>query len=137
MGKLRSVLAVLLGIFFGGCLIFAIEAIGSEIFPLPPGVDPSNREALRAAMASIPTGALLFVWFSWILGTLAGSWLAARRSPKQPLLHGGIVGAFLFAGSVMTLLTLPHPIWFWAFTLLGVPAASYVGSQLGAVRSAA
>jgi hypothetical protein len=130
----RSFLAVLMGLFFGGCLIYIVQAIGSQIFPLPPGVDPLNRESLRAAMANLPLGAFLFVLFSWLVGTLAGSWLATRRAPTQPLLHGGIVGAFLFAGSVMTLISLPHPIWFWVAAIALVPAASYVGSQLGAVR---
>jgi hypothetical protein len=131
MGKfLRSLLAVVLGLIAAGLVIAAVEGIDSVVFPLPAGVDPSNRESLAAAMADVPVGALLLVLLGWCVGTFAGAWVAARVAGRAPLLHGLILGGLLLAVAVLNMLALPHPAWFWALALSVFLPAAYLGVRM-------
>jgi hypothetical protein len=127
---LRSVLAVLLGAVAGGVLIMAVEMLGATIYPLPPGVDPSDSEAVRKAMAGVPAGALLLVLLGWILGTFAGAWIAARLALKSPMRHGLVLGVLFLAAGIKNMLDFPHPVWFWVLGIMVFLPAAYFGAKL-------
>jgi uncharacterized protein YacL len=129
---LRSVGAVLLGAIVAGVLIACLEFLGSKIFPLPPGTDPMDMEAVKAAMANVPVGALLLVLFGWFVGTAAGAWIAARVAGRAPMAHGLIVGALLLTGGIANMLMLPHPSWFWVLAVAVFAVAAYLGARLAA-----
>lgn len=128
---LRSILAVLAGLVVAGILISIIEAVGHTLYPLPPGIDPSDREAISGIMQNAPAGALIFVLLAWDIGNLAGSWVAARLAGRNPMPHAIIVGALLLAGAIYTMIIIPHPAWFWVAALVITAAATYVGGRLG------
>ena len=128
----RSILAVLGGGLVCGLVVFAVEALSSRIYPLPPGVDPSDPEALRAAVAHLPLGAFLFLLLAWFLGVFAGAWVAARLAPSSPFVHGMIVAGLVAASAVVNLALLPHPAWMWVAGPLVILAAGWLGSRLAA-----
>lgn len=128
---LRSILAVFAGLVVAGLLIAIIEAVGHTIYPLPEGIDPSNREAVAEIMPNAPAGALIFVLIAWDIGNLCGSWVAARLAGRNPMMHAIIVGVILFAGAVYTMLVIPHPVWFWVAAFLITLAATFMGGKLG------
>jgi hypothetical protein len=128
----RSILAVLGGAVVCGIVIFAVEAVSSRIYPLPPGFDPTDLEALKAAIATLPPGAFAFVLFGWFLGPLAGSWVAARLAPDSPVLHGMIVTALVAAVTILNLIRLPHPAWMWAAGPLVVLGGGWLGARFAA-----
>ncbi|MEE2658477.1 MAG: hypothetical protein VX733_08225 [Candidatus Latescibacterota bacterium] len=77
----------------------------------------------------MPLGAMFFFLASYSLGTLTGSWLAARISNRHfnAMLVGGVL---MLAGMRDLIVAAPHPLW---FTLLGIilflPSA-YLGGRL-------
>ena len=127
----RSILAVLGGAVVCGIVIFAVEMVGSRIYPLPPGVDPTDLEALKAATADLPPGAYAFVLLGWFLGPFAGSWVASRLAPVSPVLHGMIVAALVASSAILNLVMLPHPAWMWAGPL-AILAGGWLGANLAA-----
>ena len=126
----RSILAVLGGGVVCAILIFAVEAVGSRIYPLPTGVDPTDLEALKAAAAQLPTGAYLFVLLGWFIGPLAGSWLAARLAPGSPVLHGMILAGLVAGSAILNLVVLPHPAWMWVAGPLVILGGGWLGARL-------
>jgi len=126
----RSILAVLGGGVVCAILIFAVEAVGSRIYPLAPGVDPTDLEALKAAMAEMPLGAYLFLLLGWFLGPLAGSWVAARLAPGSPLLHGMILAGLVAGSAILNLVVLPHPAWLWVAGPLVILGGGWLGARL-------
>jgi hypothetical protein len=109
---LRSVLAVVAGLVLGSALMMGIEVLNSVIYSLP--TDP---EALKASLSSLPTGALLVVLLGWTLAPLVGGFVAAWIARRAPLVHALVVGLFFLAGGIAMLRQLPHPLW---FAILGV-----------------
>jgi hypothetical protein len=132
----RSVLAVVTGLFLAGTIMVGIESINSSLFPLPAGVDPKDPEQLRAALATMPGQAFIGVLVGWILAALAGGWLAARLAPKSPRGHALAVTAVLLIGAVVNMLKLPHPAWMWVLGVAGLAAAGLLAARIEERRRA-
>ena len=130
----RSILAAILGVVVGGIVVGIVESIGHLVYPPPPGLDPMNVEAVKAAMANAPTGALLFVILAWAAGALAGGCLAAWMARRANTIHAMIVGALLMAAGIWTMLTIPHPLWFWILGLAVFLPSAFAGARLAPRR---
>lgn len=127
---LRWFAAVMMGLIVAFAITFGVEWVNSQIYPLPPGTDFRNPEALRAAMAALPQAALAVVLLGWFLSALAGVWMATRiaRGKSGPAL---ILGALLLAAAVANMRRFPHPVWFWVAALLLYPGATWLGAKWG------
>lgn len=108
-----------------------VQMINTRFYPPPEGMNPADREALAAYVSTMPVGAFAVVLLSYLIGVMAGAWLAARLSANCHWRQGIIVGVLFFFASVMNLMSLPHPVWFWIANLLIVPAAAWVGFYFG------
>jgi hypothetical protein len=94
----------------------------------------TDREVLRALLASAPLGALVVVAIGWILGSVAGGWVAARLAAKASVQHAVTLGMLLTLAGIANNLMLPPPIWFWIVGLVVFIPATYVGARLASVR---
>jgi len=118
MGKIvRSIGAVIAGFVAASAVMMLIEMVnGHVLYPdlgkMAEGV--TDKEVIRAMLASAPVGALLVVIFGWVLGSLAGGFLAAWIGRDAPVLHA---------------LILPPPAWFWIPTLLVFLPAACAGAR--------
>src|SRR3989337_3838750 len=99
---LRTFLAVLAGLSVGYVIITVFETVSTLVCPLPPGVDPTDEEALRAIVDLIPAGAFVFIIAGWGVGAFAGSWLAGRIATRYKSAHGLVVTVLLAPGGVFT-----------------------------------
>lgn len=128
----RKILAVVAGVILAGVVTFAVQKIGHQVYPPPENLDTKNMEAMKAYIATLPVGALLFVLLSYIVGSSAGGWLAAKivRTSQihLPLTVGGIQLLF----GIMNLVTIPHPVWFAIASVIVFLPAAYFGGKLGA-----
>jgi hypothetical protein len=131
MGQIvRSVLGVLAGILLGMVLMMGIEFVGHLLYPLPPGVDASDFEALKALLPTLPVGALLLVLLGWTVAPLAGGFAAAWVARRAPVAHALVVGLFFLAGGIAMLVMMPHPLWFAVAGVAVFLPAAYAGSRL-------
>lgn len=130
----RSVAAVLAGVVAAGVIVAALEAINARLFNLPEGIDASDMEAMRRAVAALPQSAFILLLAGWGIGTLMGAWIAARLAPKAPRVHGAIVTAVLLAAGVANMVMLPHPAWVWVVGILLFVTGGCAGTHL-ALRS--
>ena len=133
----KSIIAVVLAVLLAGVVIAAVQLLNTQIFPLPPGVDFNDREAMSRAVSSMPTGGFVLLLLSYTLGALAGGWLAARMAPRRPLLHAMIVGVLLLAAGVMNFVSIPHPLWVTVLGLLIFLPMSWLGASRARPRAAA
>jgi len=133
---MRTIAATLAGLLVAVALVFVIELLSHKIWPPPAAITgTSDKEALRAAVDSMPAGALMSVAIAWIAGALGGGFVAARISRKA--LPACIVGGFIVLSGIANLLMIPHPFWFWIVAIVLVPMAALVSARLGAPRTGA
>ena len=137
---IRSILAVIAGFVAASAVMMIVEtANGRLLYPelgkRAQGV--TDRQEIRAIMASAPIGALVVVLIGWALGSVAGGFLAAVIGRKAPGGHALVLGALLTLAGVANNLMLPPPIWFWIATFAVFLPATYFGARLGSRRAPA
>ncbi|MCG3120890.1 MAG: hypothetical protein ALAOOOJD_03785 [bacterium] len=127
----RNILAVIAGVILAGIVTYAVQGIGHQVYPPPANLDIKNLEAMKAYVATLPMGALLFVLLAYVLGSFAGGWLAAKIARTSqihvPLTVGGVQ---LFFG-IINLLMIPHPLWFAIAAVIVFLPAAFLGGKLG------
>jgi MFS family permease len=95
----------------------------------------TDKEAIRALLASAPVGALLVVLLGWVLGSLLGGFLAAWIGWNAPVAHALVLGGLLTLAGIANNLMLPPPVWFWITSLVALLPAAYAGARLAPRRN--
>ena len=128
----RRIAAVVLGVIVAVVFIIAIEALGHSVYPVPVGLDITDTEAMQAYVTGLPIGALLFVMGAWLVATLAGGLLACLIARETPLVYSAVVGGLVLLGTIINLMSVPHPPWFSITSVLAIIAMIFVTCRLGA-----
>lgn len=119
---LRNVIGLIVGIFAGGAFNMAIITLSQSLYPPPEGMTPSDFEAFKAYVQSLPPAAFLLVLLAHAGGAMVGGFVAGGIAMNRHLLLGALVGAFFLAGGLFYVMQIPSPVWFAiADTLLYLP----------------
>lgn len=138
-GTFRSVVAIVAGFVAASAVMMVVESINGRVLYPELGKAAqgmTDREAIRALLATAPVGAFLAVIFGWALGSLVGGMVAGWIGRGDPSRHGGILGVLLTLAGVANNLMIPPPVWFWVASLVVLLPCSCVGARL-ATRGAA
>ncbi len=130
-GLFRNILAVLAAVLAGGLVIMFIQALNAKFYPAPPGLNFSDPAAVKQYASTIPVGAFLLVLLSYLAGFTLAVFLSIRFSATVPERQGVLTAMFFGAASVLNLLSLPHPMWFWIANLAVLSVATWAGGILG------
>jgi len=128
---------VLAGVVTSALVVVGTDAIVSSLHPLPPGIDVTNQESLRQAMATIPASAFVVLLAGWLVAAAVGSFVAARWAGRAPVMHGVLAALILLAATVANLVAVPHPTWMWPAVLILIPLAGWAGVRIARPRPAA
>lgn len=136
----RSILAVIAGFVAASLIMVVVETVnGHVLYPelgkMAEGM--TDREEIRALMASAPVGAFLVVLLGWVLGSLVGGLLAAWIGWHAPVAHALALGGCLTLAGIANNLMLSPPRWFWIVSLIVFLPAVYAGARLAPRRSQA
>ena len=134
---LRSMTAVVAGFIAASLGMMIIETINGrilhpELAKAAEGV--TDRETIRALLATAPVGAFLVVIAGWILGGVVGGWITARLAAHATARHGLVLGALLTLAGVANNLMVPPPLWFWMASLVVLMPAAHAGVRMAPAR---
>lgn len=129
---LRGIVAVIAGFVAASAVMLAVESFnGHVLYPevgkLMEGM--TDKEAIKAAMASAPAGALIVVLAGWVMGSIAGGFVAAWIGWNAPERHALVLGVLLTLAGIANNLMLPPPVWFWALTFAVFVPPAYAGAR--------
>lgn len=105
----RNILGVAAGVLAAFATVYLVELIGRQFFPLSADIDIRDPEQLRALIATLSTGAKVFVVAGWFGGALVGGIVAAAivRRPWAAWTPAGVVAAT----ALLNVSMIPHPFW--------------------------
>lgn len=134
MGKSmgRDIVAGVLGVLIAVGLVWIVDVTGHAVYPPPANLDYSDEAAMRAYVAALPLGALLFVGGAWFIGALGGTFAACKIGQAKPEVYAMVVGGFILVATVANLMMIPHPLWLSITGIAGIVFASWLGQKLGA-----
>jgi hypothetical protein len=130
---IRSILAVIAGFVAASVVMMIVETANGRFFYPELGKRAeglTDRQEIKAIMASAPVGALVVVLIGWALGSVAGGYVATLISRKSPGAQALVLGALLTLAGVANNLMLPPPFWFWIATFAVFLPATYFGARL-------
>lgn len=135
--RMRTWLAGVAGAFSAFVVVAVVEGIGHAIYAPATLPDMADPEAVAAFIRAMPLGAFLFVLGAYLLATIAGGVIAAVLARRHGMRLAIIVGALILTASVANFVALPHPAWFVAATVVGVPAAAWLTGRAVSLRAPA
>jgi hypothetical protein len=130
----RTLLGIVAGLATMFVVITAVQWLGAQLYPPPPGLDLRDQHGMAALIAQLPLAALAFVVLGWVLGAFAGGWVAARIGRDHPRAAAATVGLAVVAGVVLMIFSIPHPLWMGAIGLLLPVPTALLGARLARPR---
>lgn len=122
----RNILAVIVGFVVACIVILGIELANSAIYLRDSGIDTSKPEEMANWLRSAPVGVFLIVIVAYVVGGLAGGFLAGLISKRNPSVCALIVGLLLTIGGGLNFSQMPHPLWVTVISMLSyVPCAMF------------
>lgn len=108
---MRTFFAAILGIIVSFIIVFLVEMIGMNLFPIKMKVDPNNIQALRSMINNIPLPALITIIIGHGLGMFLGAFTAFKIQPTSmtPML---MIFLLMLIATISNLAMIPHPMWF-------------------------
>ena len=126
------------GVLVALAAIFIVEILGHQLYPMRE-VDLRDGEAVAALIASLPTGAFLFVIAAWLAGAFGGGLVAAWSG--QRVWAAWLVGALVAVAAIANVFMFPHPAWMQLAAVIapavGAAVAGHVARTLLRRRAAA
>jgi hypothetical protein len=126
---LRKISAVLVGVVVSIGTVTAVQWLGHQVYPLPPGMDFSDPEQVLELTTNMPPGAFLFVLLAWFLGTVVGGLAACWVAREQPVIFASIIGTFMLIATIANLMMIPHPTWFSIAALILIAAGTLLAAR--------
>ena len=129
MKVLRSIAAVIAGLVVAFVFVQAAETITHRLYPFPPGSDMHDMATIKKFVSTLPAPAFAIVLGGWFVGTLLGTFAAAKIGRSR--IPAYVVGVLLLAGGIMNSVMIPQPVWFSAFSFLIYILAIVAGVKVG------
>lgn len=115
---LRNTLAVIVGIIVGSIVNMSIILISGSIIPPPKGADNTTMEGLKTTMHLFEAKHFLFPFLAHAIGTFAGATATAIIAFNHKKKLALVIGAFFLLGGIVSVCSLPSPMWFTIVDLL-------------------
>lgn len=116
---IRNIMAVIVGILFGGLVNMGIISLGGQIIPPPDGVDVTNAESMKALMHLFQAKHFVTPFLAHAIGTLIGAMLTSLIAISQRLKLALFIGVFFLIGGSVAVFLISPPIWMIILDLLG------------------
>ena len=115
---IRNIIAVIVGAMVSAAINIGIIMVGPAIIPFPEGVDPMDKESLKANIHLLNTNHFITPFLAHALGTMIGAFVAALIAVTHKMRVAFIIGAFFLAGGIYSVFMLPAPTWFVLIDLI-------------------
>ena len=121
---LRIIFSLILGVFSGSIVNILLIMLGSYIISAPESFNPMNAKDWTIAL-------FIFPFLAHSVGTLAGSFVAAKASKNYHISISLMVGLWFLAGGIYMTTIIPAPAWFETLDIIicYIPMA-YIGWNL-------
>lgn len=109
---LKNIIAVVGGWFIGSVVNMSLIMLGPIIIANPEGFDNSNMDVMAETIHLLQPINYLFPFLAHALGTLVGSFLAAKIAVNRKMIFAFVVGGLFMLGGIVNVIMLPGPMWF-------------------------
>ncbi|MCS6625009.1 hypothetical protein N0B44_19010 [Roseibacterium beibuensis] len=131
---LRAILSIVAGVVAAFVIVMLGDMLSHAVAASSAGAPPSDmtdRAAIEAYMAGLPTTVFAVMLAGWTIAAFAAAFVAARFGRKGAWPGWVAAGVFLCATGA-NLLMIPHPVWMSVAGVVLVVVGGWIGARLGA-----
>jgi len=125
----RNIGAGLVGVLIAMLSVWLVQKIGHAVYPPQADIDLNEFEAVKAYVATLPIGALLFVVASYFIGTTVGTCIACTIGTMLPRIYALLIGCLMLVATTMNVMMIPHPTWFILAAVVAIVAGAWLGTM--------
>ena len=125
----RNIAAGVAGVLLAMASVWLVQKIGHAVYPAPADIDLKNMEAMKAYVASLPIGALLFVVASYFIGAAFGTCAACTIGTMLPRIFAILIGCLMLVATAMNVMMIPHPTWFIVLAVVAIVIGAWLGTM--------
>jgi hypothetical protein len=127
---LKNVLGVIVGLFVGLVMLGLVEFAAQLLFAPKEGLDINDPVAMKTLQENQPGPKLVMMLFAWVLGPLAGAWVACELGDHHRVKAGMAVGVIMLLMGIRVVMGVKHPLWFSVLSQLVVLPSAYAGTRI-------
>ena len=129
---LRLILSIIAGVIIAFVIVMAGDMLSQSLASSsgPPPTDMTDRAALEAWMAGLPTVVFVAMLATWTVAAFAAAAFAARFG-RRGTWPGWVAGGLFLCATAANLLMVPHPAWMAIAGVVLVVAAGWFGARVG------
>jgi hypothetical protein len=124
----RGVLGVVAGFVAAFLCVQGAEMFVHDLHPFPPGADMHDMATIKAFVATLPVQAFVFVLAGWLVGTLVGTFIAAKIGRSR--IPAYVLAVLLLCGGIANSIMIPQPVWFTAVSIVIFLVVPFAGIAL-------
>lgn len=109
---------VLCGCVMGIFLVFSIEHLAHNLYPLPEDISKDELAVLEEWLQEISPIVFFMIILAHSIGTFVGTLVAVLIADKKAWLIGFIVSCIFFVFGIVNILMVKYPLWFTVIDLL-------------------
>jgi hypothetical protein len=125
----RNIGAGIAGVVIAILSVWLVQKIGHAVYPPPEGLDLNDMAAMKAYVAGLPVGALLFVVASYFIGTAVGTCVACAVGTMLPRVFALLIGCLMLVATTMNVMMIPHPTWFIIVAVVAIVVGAWLGTM--------
>lgn len=125
---LRRVGGVIVGVVIVLLLVTCAEALVHQLYPPAPRTNMNDMNEVKKYVAALPLLALVLVLIGWGIGTLVGTYAAAKIAGNVAPAY--ILGLLLVIVGIANAMIIPQPVWFTAVSLVLYIVMTLLGARL-------
>ena len=126
----RNIIGVIIGVAAAGMVVFFIQSVSSSLFPIPLDLDQTDKEAMKEYVSTLPPFAFVLVLLSHFLGALAGAAIGSKVASSHQFKISMFIGVFMLLMGTISLITIPHPIWFMVADMFMYFPGAFLGYKI-------
>ena len=131
----RNIGAGIAGVLVAMLSVWLVQKIGHAVYPVPTDIDFNDMEVMKAYVATLPVGALLFVIASYFVGTTAGTCAACAIGTMLPRIYAILIGCLMLVATSMNVMMIPHPTWFIVAAVIAIVVGAWLGTMCERARA--
>lgn len=126
---LRLILSIVVGVVIAFLIVMAGDIL-SQSMAGPAPTDMTDRAAMEAYMAGLPTAVFITMLATWTVAAFAAAAFAARFA-RRGAWPGWVAAGLFLCATAANLFLIPHPAWMAIAGVVLVVAAGWFGARTG------
>ena len=133
--KVRSIVAVIIGLTAAIVVVMFVDYFSSRLHGGMEGIDYNDKAAMKEFMQSLSVGLFIFHLAGYALAAAVGAFVTNKMTDGNRYRPFLVTGALFIVLTILNMINIWHPTWFWIASIPLWTAAGWFGGKLALAKN--